>query len=94
MTPKYDMAALPSAILATSLVIRVKEFSKLMHWVQGWNLVKKILPNKFSRFLKSDLSIKVFQIFSSSYQAKPKFNKVKIIPGEQIQIVEQIEYHG
>ena len=30
---KYDMAALPSAFLATSLVIRVKEFSKLIHWV-------------------------------------------------------------
>ena len=33
VTQKYDMAALPSAILATSLVIRVKEFSKLMQWV-------------------------------------------------------------
>ena len=33
VTQKYDMAALPSAILATSLVITVKEFSKLMHWV-------------------------------------------------------------
>ena len=33
VTPKYDMAALPSAILVTSLVIRVKEFSKLIHWV-------------------------------------------------------------
>ena len=33
VTQKNDMAALPSAILATSLVIRVKEFSKLMHWV-------------------------------------------------------------
>ena len=61
---------------------------------QGWNFVKKILRNKFSRFLKSDLSTKVFQIFSSSNQAKPKFKKVKIIPGEQIQIVEQIENHG
>ena len=34
VTRKYAMAALPSAILATSLVIRVKEFSKLMHWVK------------------------------------------------------------
>ena len=33
VTQKYDMAALPSAILATSLVIRVKKFSKLMPWV-------------------------------------------------------------
>ena len=33
VTQKYDMTTLPSAILATSLVIRVKEFSKLMHWV-------------------------------------------------------------
>ena len=33
VTQKYDMAALPSAILAISLVITVKEFSKLMHWV-------------------------------------------------------------
>ena len=42
VTLKYDMAALPSAILATSLVIRVKEFSKLMHWVTKECMVIKI----------------------------------------------------
>ena len=42
VTQKYDMAALPSAILATSLVIRVKEFSKLMHWVTKECMVIKI----------------------------------------------------
>ena len=75
-------------------MINRRNYKMMSTCVQGWNLVKKILPNKFSRFLKSDLSTKVFQIFSSSNQAKPKFNKVKIIPGEQIQMVEQIENHG
>ena len=43
VTQEYDMAALPSAILATSLVITVKEFSKLMHWV-----TKECMPIKIS----------------------------------------------
>ena len=42
VTQKYDMATLPSAILATSLVIRVKEFAKLMHWVTKECMVIKI----------------------------------------------------